>query len=239
VTPPVTETKFQFPVIVDSLPVATAYYSINKPSPQYSIINAVGKIGDTLINGRIKAQWDYDERIKDTLKDFSGLQMFVDTLHEVSADSYPHIPLPFFESLYPIGSPERKIDSLENELHYPRKESSVYFKAFPVFIVNVTSGNVLVNNYDQSLFITQEALDSSGTWRSITLEGDYSCGNGFGRIILQPNFVLMTKVLIYKGNYSTLMRVKMENGYSVIYSKPFCGSINYTQFVVKNSKRPH
>lgn len=52
------------------------------------------------------------------------------------------------------------------------------------------------------------------------------CGNGVGTIILPPNEIGLSATMIYNGNYSTTLRLKIDS----TFSNEFKGNINYRQF---------
>lgn len=51
-------------------------------------------------------------------------------------------------------------------------------------------------------------------------------GNGIGTIILPPKEIGHTATMIYHGNYSTTLRLRIGNTFSI----EFIGNINYRQF---------
>lgn len=223
--------EFKFPFFKDSLPIAEAYASPGQNNVAFNIINAIGKKGDSLVCGKIDRGNFYENRDSKKERKYSGLQIFVDTLVEVSADKMPYISFPSFESDEPVGSNKRIADSLEQlaRQHDFRYKGSFY-KAMPVFILNSTTTTVSLVGYDLHLFMIQEAIDSTGKWKPIEVMQERGCGNGYGQVDLHPDDVAMTKILKYKGNYKTLLRVKLLNDTCVVYSQPFTGSVNYSQF---------
>lgn len=75
----------------------------------------------------------------------------------------------------------------------------------------------------------QEAKDKTGKWRPIEY-WQRGCQPYFGTIVLKPDFLISTKIYIYKGSFDTELRLKIKNGERISFSKPFKGSININQF---------
>lgn len=110
------------------------------------------------------------------------------------------------------------------------KDTELVFKGYPVSIGNYS-------NYGKSIFIkefgieiVQEAKDKAGNWKPIEISMVFMCGMGFYTKVLKPGEEIITSVFKYKGNYKTLLRLKLISRNHIIYSKPFRGSINYAQF---------
>lgn len=103
--------------------------------------------------------------------------------------------------------------------------STKSFKAFPVFVVNMTKDTLSIG-YGDHLPIVMEAIDNKGTWRPIEEPYMYMCGTGLNGIILPPNEIVVTSAPINKGKIKTKLRLRYNN----ILSQEFYGTINPTQF---------
>lgn len=106
-----------------------------------------------------------------------------------------------------------------------------YYKAYPVIIKNQEKKPIIIGHtgLGEQIPLILEAKDQDGVWRAIEEEFVYLCGFGIHPIILKPQEIIVTGVIIYQGSFKTTLRLK----YGKIYSKTFQGSINLTQF--KNS----
>jgi hypothetical protein len=80
--------------------------------------------------------------------------------------------------------------------------------------------------YGSQILMIMEAIDSTGKWRPIEKRFGYFCGTGLGLVILPPNEIIVTRAPIFKGDYETKLRLKLDNH----YSNSFDGSIYYRQF---------
>ena len=103
-----------------------------------------------------------------------------------------------------------------------------FFEAYPVLIENKENDTITIAYGDFVPLIT-EAKDSTGNWRPIEEDWVYMCGNGVGTIILPPNEIGLSATMIYHGNYSTTLRLRIDS----IFSNEFKGNINYRQFESK------
>jgi hypothetical protein len=103
-----------------------------------------------------------------------------------------------------------------------------YYKAYPVIIKNQEKKPIVIGHTSSGdeIPLILEAKDQDGTWRAIEEEFASLCGFGIHPIILKPQEIIVTGVIIYQGSFKTKLRLK----YGTIYSKTFQGSINPTQF---------
>jgi hypothetical protein len=161
----------------------------------------------------------------------SGFTIYIDTVNELTIEYGDIIP---FLPLYDINeknSTKKFEDSLRLKIEIENIENyKKYVKAIPIYIVNHLKKSILISEQDGELFLIQEALDKNGVWQPIEFYSYSSCGNSFGEYVLRSNYYLMTTVYKYKGNFETLLRIKIASGNFITYSKPFKGSINLSQF---------
>ena len=71
-----------------------------------------------------------------------------------------------------------------------------------------------------------EAKNSTKNSRSIEERWTYMCATGVGEIILPPNEIALSAAIVYHGNYSTTLRLRIDS----TFSNKFKGNINYRQF---------
>jgi hypothetical protein len=101
-----------------------------------------------------------------------------------------------------------------------------HFESFPVFITNTTDSLALIG-FGTKVNIILEALDIDKKWKAIEKPFIYKCGNGLNDIYLKPDEICCTLIPIYRGNFSTQLRLNINGS----YSKPYRGQIYRTQFV--------
>jgi hypothetical protein len=113
--------------------------------------------------------------------------------------------------------------AMNDDIHVNWEEP--FFEAYPVLIKNLEIDTITIG-YGHFLPLITEAKDSTGNWRPIEERWTYMCGNGVGTIILPPNEIGLSATMIYHGDYSTTLRVRIDS----IFSNEFKGNINYRQF---------
>lgn len=106
------------------------------------------------------------------------------------------------------------------------------YKSYPVLLTNLEKDTIIIGNGSMKGVapIIMEAQDRNGVWRPIEEIPPVKCDVGVGKVILPPNQVALTSALIYFGDYETELRLKLGKN----YSKPFRGTINYSQFTREN-----
>ena len=101
-----------------------------------------------------------------------------------------------------------------------------YFEAYPVLIENKDNDTITIA-YGNFLPLITEAKDSMGNWRPI--EKEWQPHGWHGMVILPPTQIGLSATMIYHGNYSTTLRLRIDS----IFSNEFTGNINYRQFESK------
>lgn len=108
---------------------------------------------------------------------------------------------------------------------YGNRENQFY----PVFLSN--SSDSIKNFYlkDDYVLALQEALDSNGVWRPIETRTSDFCGVGHWGVKIHPGEFFVFLMGKYKGDFRTLLRVRIKSGDTIYTSDPFEGVIYYTQ----------
>ena len=101
---------------------------------------------------------------------------------------------------------------------------------FPVFLPNETSSPIALFGKDSHLYATLEARDSFGHWLPISYRSPDFCGWGRWTLKINPQEYGVMLMPVYKGNFSTQLRVRYINGENISVSTPFPASIAYEQF---------
>jgi hypothetical protein len=83
---------------------------------------------------------------------------------------------------------------------------------FTVRLVNRTNAVAGFSACDSCLYLTQEALDRSGTWRPIERSFRSWCGNSYHRVFLDKNQYWEFPALRYHGTIKTKLRLRLEQG---------------------------
>lgn len=90
---------------------------------------------------------------------------------------------------------------------------------------------------DSYIMGIQEAIreEKWKRWRPIEARGFDFCGNGSWGMIVHPNEFVVVLMNKYKGGFPTQLRVRYVMGNNIFVSKPFFGSIDSSQFHIKDS----
>lgn len=110
-----------------------------------------------------------------------------------------------------------------------REQRSITCKAYPVFVVNRGDSTRYIEALYRDLVLLQEALCPDGKWMPIEYNYKVMCGNSYYTYWIPANHFLLTRIPAYEGDYKTLLRIKLQSGMKVYYSKPYSGSINLSQ----------
>ncbi|MDB2473783.1 hypothetical protein N9W70_04965 [Schleiferiaceae bacterium] len=98
-----------------------------------------------------------------------------------------------------------------------------FFEAYPVLIENKENDTITIA-YGHFVPLITEAKDSTGNWRPI--EKEWQPHGWYGMVILPPTQIGLSATMIYHGNYSTTLRLRIDS----TFSNEFKGNINYRQF---------
>ncbi len=248
------DNAFKLPQLTDTLKLAEHYYSpLTLTTPQ-TYIEAVRKFGENIdVNDTLTREnifidgYNHADTLYKSLRKHDGLKLFVDHSKLVSVDIYKWSFPPFiFDGFLDDEKPKSKNQKLIDSIVYQAKlktwkENRTMVKGYPVYITNPTNQTIRVEEQDGQLMIIQEAKDKNGNWKPIEIWQFSDCGNSYGGIALKPNSYIFTKIIAYKGEFETTLRLKMLNDTIVYYSEPFKGSINLTQMdtsLIEQKVRP-
>lgn len=102
---------------------------------------------------------------------------------------------------------------------------------FTAYLINTSDSVLNARKQDGSLIMIQEALNEKDEWQPIEYWVRSGCGNSyFESLILKSQKYVMIPVKQYQGSYKTKIRLKMDTGKAILYSEPFEGSIDISQF---------
>lgn len=104
-------------------------------------------------------------------------------------------------------------------------------------ITNASADTAVFDAQDSSLYLTVQAQDAEGQWRSIEYSPSSFCGNSYHQVFLAPGQSWQLVVPAYRGGLRTQLRVQLvqreEGGDKkplILYSNTFAGSVNPAQF---------
>lgn len=114
------------------------------------------------------------------------------------------------------------------------------YYGFPLYVINTTADTVLFRGQDHTLNMKVQARDAQGQWKDIECLPETFCGNSYHPLPLEPGAHWKFVVPDYEGAFNTLLRVELKypdpanrSKEKILYSQPFRGSINLSQFSVK------
>jgi len=109
------------------------------------------------------------------------------------------------------------------------ESSLVLAKCYRVYLMNKWPVAERFTTYaEQAVFARQEAKDEYGNWVPIELEIDAWCGNSHKTIILGKDEYLLSRTLVYTGDFETDLRLVVTGWGS---SNIFRGKINKEQLL--------
>ena len=194
---------------------------------------SVGQPFDSLLSWPSNPLYNPDKAILNRIhkSDQKGFVILVDTQQNVDCNEY------FFwiekdKKYYP----EAKVEYYEDGKHKvfdAKKTGQVAFSGFPVYLINLTDTTIKLTHRKYSVPLIQEALDTDGRWKPIETLFKLPAGvvmtNYYGLTVLKPGEMIVSGIYNYRGQYKTMLRVKILINGKTYYSEPFQGSINYSQ----------
>src|SRR5690606_27898330 len=116
--------------------------------------------------------------------------------------------------------------SIHVDMHQKIKNvKKTFYNAFPIILKNIEADTLAIF-YCLYLLIIMEAKYSNNTWKKIEDPIKWICIPIYDKIILPPGEIALSSAIIYHGNYSTDLRLKMGHNYSNVFK----GNINYNMF---------
>jgi len=224
----------------DTLGTSTKYYSPTfKPiakAPYWGILT-IGQPYDSVdFDPYYKQQpnWTITESVKTWIQDDTTLSIIIDTTQKI--DCYEPVFWIKKDSRYYPSNSIRYYESDEIKSMKSATLKELTFIGHPVYILNLTGAEITLRHPKWRIELVQEALNKNNQW--IPIEQLFSSPKGqrlpFTVHTLKPGQFIITTVFNYKGDYLTQLRIKVLNGDKTYYSKPFAGSINYSQIVANN-----
>ncbi len=149
-----------------------------------------------------------------------GLDLFVDTNQNLIIEKKPI----WARYLSPDNNEQDENPFINNKM-------PTWVNAYPVFLINRTdTSDIAIEIQDGSLMMVCEAQDEKGEWKPIEYWSNSWCGNSYFAYRIPPQHVAYTKVMVFKGEYKTKGRLKLNTGFGPIYSNEFTISVNKGQF---------
>ncbi|MES2691581.1 MAG: hypothetical protein V4658_14330, partial [Bacteroidota bacterium] len=110
-----------------------------------------------------------------------------------------------------------------------------YF-ANKLYLINASKDTVNIPAQDGRIKIIQQAKNKNGEWQDIENFINSFCGNSYYTLRLAPNEFQIFATPIFKGEFKTQLRFKLEIDKQIIYSNLYSGQINQGQLLNPNDK---
>ena len=112
-----------------------------------------------------------------------------------------------------------------------------HYLAHKLYLLNASKDTLWLSAQDAAIKIIQQAKNVKGEWQDIEEYYNSFCGNSYYRVKLLPNEYRVFPTPIFKGDFRTVLRFRMELQDTTVYSNSYRGSINKAQFVKPKSSR--
>ena len=100
-------------------------------------------------------------------------------------------------------------------------DSTKYYKAFPVFIVNHSDSLLMPGRHNLVSKMTREAMDENGHWVEIEQKTSFFCGTFKRDLVIDPKNILVAKLVRYQGDTKVKFRLKFMFLNQCVYSNVF------------------
>ncbi|MDJ1503039.1 hypothetical protein [Xanthocytophaga agilis] len=100
-------------------------------------------------------------------------------------------------------------------------DSICNYKAFPIFIYNTSDSIFSVGIRNAVGNLVREIYTLSGQWVPLEKPIDYFCATYSRDLVIEPNNILVAKLLRYEGEVKALFRLKYMYHQSIVYSNTF------------------
>lgn len=138
----------------------------------------------------------------------------------------------------PLSIPSNRLSLLIDTARVDTFAGRYY--GFSLYLTNTTADTFLFRGQDSQLYMKVQAQDEKGQWKDIQYMPETFCGNSYHWLPLEPGAYWKFVVPDYEGAFNTLLRVELKypdpanrSKEKILYSQPFRGSINLSQFTVK------
>jgi hypothetical protein len=89
-------------------------------------------------------------------------------------------------------------------------DSTKSIKAYTIFITNLSDSLVMLGSHNFVGYLTREVQDKDGSWNEVDHRLTGLCGTAKRSLILEPNDVMVAKLLRYHGDTKYLCRLKLS-----------------------------
>ena len=128
-----------------------------------------------------------------------------------------------------------------NYEHFDQKQektvldSIISYQAIPIFVYNRSKQNIAVGWSNSLGYVVMQAKNKKGQWSDIEQPMDYYCVTGARLLIIEPNQMIVAKLIKHEGSIRAICRLKFANFNGVVYSNTFTDNIDEQQLTEKRN----
>lgn len=132
-------------------------------------------------------------------------------------------------------------DSVKKEANraYFKVDSVKHYKAYPIFITNLSDSLMFLGQHNYINHMVREAKDEQGQWKPLEQAVRYWDCNKCRLVYLKPKQVLVAKMMRFTGNFKTECRLRFGTGENVVYSNTFVEYIDKRALVAPDSTKAY
>jgi len=181
----------------------------------YFPVYYIGKLCDTIrlgqnaISDRSFGQKDYSKSKKFSWVDSAKMKIIVDTSFNLTHNV--------------------RFNHFDDKNNKEIPDSSKSYKSFAVIIYNMSDSLFSLGLLNSLGYSVRQAKNKQGNWVDIETPFSNFCGTGARNIVLEPNQVLIAKLIRQKGNFKTHCRLKFSKWDKTVYSNIYTDYISERQ----------
>ncbi|MEP6793925.1 MAG: hypothetical protein ABJB16_06345 [Saprospiraceae bacterium] len=109
-------------------------------------------------------------------------------------------------------------------------DSTIDYKAFPIIIRNISDSVLYISDCWNMDNVIRQVKTKNGIWRDIEKGGGNWHAMRCEPIFLEPNYILIAKLTLYKGDTKVECRLKYKNWKTYTFSNTFYDHLPQKQF---------
>jgi hypothetical protein len=186
-------------VIVDSTTQGKEFLSFDPDdSGAYYPVYYLGKPTDTVFLGRRPISMFSNEELENRYDSAKNWNSTADMKINILVDTAMNVGHEIIYSHFSDNGEREIIDSAKS------------MKAFTIFITNMSDSLVLIGSHNFVGYLTREVQDKDGNWIEIEHRLTDLCGTAKRSLVLEPNDIIVAKLLRYQGDTMFLFRLKLS-----------------------------
>jgi hypothetical protein len=186
-------------IIVDSTGQGNNFLPFDQSdNGAYYPVYYLGKQTDTLFLGHRPISMVSNEELENQYDSARNWSSTADMKIDVHVDTTMNVGHDIVYSHFSEGNETEIVDSTKS------------VKAFTVFITNLSDSLVMMGSHNFVGYLTREVQDRDGNWNEVEHRLTGLCGTAKRSLILEPNDVIVAKLLRYQGDAKFPCRLKLS-----------------------------